>query len=457
MKNSDWKKDPRVFLALAKNYGEEFPYHPAEFYPEYPFGKKGSGENPPYQAIRNLFKIAKLDEKNFGKKTWNPLGEFVSPESKVFINFEAGPHPVHLSLLRPILDYLFIALKGKGRITVSLGSLYGEAPQPELVNSIKKLFSFYDSKHLDFRIFSVTEKIRKREQISREENGDPSGYTMVDLADSSEFSSYTGNWQFRSRRDSKAPLKDHRPGIHKYLLSSSAMKADVLINLVKLETHALSCLALTLMNCLNIVEDRGGLPFFSAGPPEKGGDEFPYGPENKTSLPFLKRILFTALNKIPLLEKAFRKISSRTVLGGSWWGNDTLWRTVIDLNKVLLYFNEEGQMRTKPLHLLNFVDGIISFQHSEEASDKNTGVVLFGQNPVAVDCAAARLVGVDWKRVPILKKAFEIKTFPLADFHPEDIEVISEDVFVRGKLDTIEPLIFFTLPAGWKDKAELKF
>ncbi len=451
MRNFDWKRDPRVFLVPADSYPEEPPFDPSQPYPERPFPRTASKPNPVYDAVRRLFALAGLDRGNFGGPKWNPLKGFVNPGERIFINFEAGAHSAHPSLLRAIMDYIYIAMEGKGRIDLGFGSPTGEAPPPLFMERVKKVVQLYSSGELKIRILIFPAKHRKKEE------GDPSGYTMVDLADSSEFSSYTGNWQLRSSSDTKAPLKSHKPGIHKYILSSSAMKADAMINAAKLETHDISCLALTLMNCLNMVEDRSLLPYFSAGPPAKGGDEFPYSGKEKGILYNFKKFLLRLAESCSWARKLLAKASRNTIMAGSWWGNDTLWRTVIDLNKVLLYFNEEGELRNNPLRLLNFVDGIVSFQHSEEGAGKRTGILLFGQNPVAVDCAAAWLAGVDWKKVPLLRKAFEIKTFPLTDFKPEEIEVISEDIFVRGKLETIEPITSLNLPAGWKDKAELKF
>ena len=46
---------------------------------------------------------------------------------------------------------------------------------------------------------------------------------------------------------------------------------------------------------------------------------------------------------------------------GSWYGNDTLWRCIVDLNKVLFYSNKKGVMqKTRQRKYLTIVDAIIA-------------------------------------------------------------------------------------------------
>jgi len=46
-----------------------------------------------------------------------------------------------------------------------------------------------------------------------------------------------------------------------------------------------------------------------------------------------------------LLDKA---VGRDTINDGNWYGNDTIWRTILDLNKVLAYTDKNGVLRDRP-------------------------------------------------------------------------------------------------------------
>ena len=68
-------------------YPRQPPFSPSEKYPEYPFadGAIGAEDNPVYRSVRRVFAEAKLDEANVGLPSWNPLGRYVRPGSRVFV------------------------------------------------------------------------------------------------------------------------------------------------------------------------------------------------------------------------------------------------------------------------------------------------------------------------------------------------------------------------------------
>jgi Domain of unknown function (DUF362) len=116
------------------------------------------------------------------------------------------------------------------------------------------------------------------------------------------------------------------------------------------------------------------------------------------------------------------------VRSGNWHGNDTTWRMVLDLNKALLHFDGEGKQRKQPRRYLSIIDGIIAGDGNGpmEADAKSCGVLIAGTNPVAVDFVGTKLMGFDWKKIPTLREAFEIKDLKLADFPADQIEVLPE-------------------------------
>ena len=64
---------------------------------------------------------------------------------------------------------------------------------------------------------------------------------------------------------------------------------------------------------------------------------------------------------------------------GSWCGNDTIWRTVVDLNRILLWFDGDGKPRKVPRRYLTIVDGIIAGEEAYGTGPQTTGCSLEGQ------------------------------------------------------------------------------
>src|SRR5262252_8252886 len=118
----------------AGRYADRPPYHPDQCYPEYLFGSAATGEqNPAYTAVRHA--LAMLFPSDFGASSWNPLGEIVRPGDTVVLkpNLICDLHETrgddvvsmitHGSVIRATLDYVAIALRGRGRILIA------DAPQ----------------------------------------------------------------------------------------------------------------------------------------------------------------------------------------------------------------------------------------------------------------------------------------------------------------------------------------
>jgi len=154
----------------------------------------------------------------------------------------------------------------------------------------------------------------------------------------------------------------------------------------------------------------------------------------------------------------------RTIRSGNWHGNDTLWRMVLDLNKVLFYANPDGTLRADDAanrkRYLSIVDGIIAGEgNGPEAPDpRECGVLIVGTNPVAVDATCARIMGFDWKRIPSIANAFRISRYKLADVAYDDIEVLFEDPVFHGgvgRLSTASPK-GFKPHFGWTGHVELQ-
>jgi hypothetical protein len=152
--------------------------------------------------------------------------------------------------------------------------------------------------------------------------------------------------------------------------------------------------------------------------------------------------------------------TASTIRSGNWYGNDTCWRMVHDINRVLMYSDEVGLPAKKPKRYLSVVDGIISGEGRgpEDPDAFDTGVVITGFNAVAVDCVAATLMGFDPMKIPLLARAFDEHDLPLAGFGLCDIRVSSNVHSWDCLLSEVRPASCFAFEPhfGWKGTMELE-
>lgn len=335
------------------------------------------------------------------------------------------------------------ALRGNGTITIA------DAPQTD--SNFEQICSRTGIPQLRERLRrdhpSVkVEVIDLRREYWRTERGvvverqrlreDPRGYTLVNLGEHSAFHGKAGVF-YGADYDTAFTATHHSNGRHEYLLSRSAMDADVFINLPKLKTHKKVGVTLSLKNLVGINGDKNYLPHFCVGTPAQGGDEFP---RSDTASRLQSRLIST-FKQVANLSGSAAKLwapiavrlgakmfgaTSTVVRSGNWHGNDTTWRMTLDLNRILFHFDGTAQKRRTPLRYLSIVDGIIAGEGNGpmEADAKSCGVLVAGTNPVAVDLVATQLMGFDWLKVLTIREAFHLSTLRLAEFAPEQIQVV---------------------------------
>jgi len=441
-----------IFRGKAR-YAVQAPYHPRERFPEYLFVDDLSVyKNEAYQAVRTSLHLLGLDDLNFGTTSWSPLGDLIEPGDKVLIkpNLICESHSsrpneweqviTHPSILRAVLDYVFIALKGKGKVSIADGpqtdSDFGEILRLTRLNEV---VDFFKDKGLEISLLDLRRHHwLKRNGITYKREalpGDPRGYASIDLGQSSEFKDYDLCGQFYGADyDMGETAKYHGKGHHIYVLCRSVMDADVLINLPKMKTHKKTGVTLSLKNMVGANGYRNCLPHYTIGTPAEGGDEFSDSNlKNKVQsrgIVGIKKCLTTlggcggALTQ--LLFKTGKVVfgdTSRVVRSGNWHGNDTAWRMVLDLNKCLFHFAGDGRLRTKPLRYMSLIDGIIAGEGDGPVAvdAKPCGIVIAGFNPVSVDTVCAELMGFDYRRLCVLERAWKIKDYPLVNHCPSNI------------------------------------
>ena len=288
----------------------------------------------------------------------------------------------------------------------------------------------------DFRKFASTD-LRGFKHSPVERPGDPAGYRAVNLGSDSLHAGRDWRRYRVTNYDPAAMTSHHNSATHEYLISGSVLAADALISLPKLKTHRKSGLTCAMKNLIGINGSKDWLPHHTAGGTAEGGDEFPGRPAWKKLASWIvsKEETAPGLGSKAALNAA-RKIVYKTgsVLTGdarwegSWHGNDTLWRTIVDLNRIAYYGDKKGVLRDQPQRtILTIVDALIAGEgEGPMAPDPvELGCLVGGLNPVSVEVAATRLAGWPEARLRHIAGAFGLERFPLASFAQGDIAVDS--------------------------------
>src|SRR5262249_34282964 len=100
----------------------------------------------------------------------------------------------------------------------------------------------------------------------------------------------------------------------------------------------------------------------------------------------------------------------------SWEGNDTIWRTVLDLNHILFHADRAGVLKDTPQRrYLALVDGIIAGEGEGPlaSTPRAAGLLVAGCDPVLVDVACTQAMGYRLDRIPMIARALAQSGRPL--------------------------------------------
>jgi len=290
-------------------------------------------------------------------------------------------------------------------------------------------------------------------------------FTLFDLGRQSllEPISANGN-RFRvAWYDPRLMARTHHPGVHQYLVAKEVVEADVIINLPKLKTHRKAGVTCALKNLIGINGNKEYLPHHRLGGSQSGGDCYPGNGAVKRALEYLSdrqnltssyaagmlwRLLFA------VLARTSRAQGDRTGTDGSWSGNDTIWRTCLDLNRILLYGRSDGTMKDEiQRRVIHVADAVVAGQgNGPLAPDPlNLGLILGANNAAAMDWVGAHLLTYDPEKIALVRHAFDQFRWPIADSPSSGVSVagdLGEGSPLRV-LETIrQPVVH---PIGWLD------
>lgn len=470
------------------------PFDPPEIFPEYPHAERDTDpSNQVYTMVRDSLRLLGMDKPNFGLANWNPLGEVISPGERVLIkpnfvlHFNAGKGPLdavitHPSVIRAISDYVIIALGGGGELGSEL--IIGDAPQMNCdfaalcrTSGISSLASYLEAacarrgialKLVDFR----QEQTRYKYGIVWERKlltgGEP---VKVSIGKESFMEAIDGRLLYGADYCRRQTVRAHEGHRHEYVVARQVLSSDVVISVPKLKVHRKVGATLNLKNMVGINTDKNHLAHYRIGAPTGGGDEFSNPGWEDRAERVLSDILLGGnwrFGKYPFLAwRTFRKAlgyftnnsGAPSFSYGNWHGNDTAWRMVLDLNRALLFADAEGRLRDEPARkYFSVIDGVIGGEGEGPLHPDAypSGVVLAGFNPLAVDWAAARLMGLDPLRIPLYRNALEQARGWLPDFEVERIRVLSNIAKWEAVLRSRDVSYSFRAPAGWRGKIELR-
>jgi hypothetical protein len=247
----------------------------------------------------------------------------------------------------------------------------------------------------------------------------------------------------------------HTVGMHKYCITKELFDVDIVISLPKIKTHQKTGITGALKNLVGVNGDKNHLPHHRLGGTGFGGDCYP----GKNYLRLWSELCLDNANrnqgkiiywfwiKMGSLFWRMTKPTKVHQLAASWYGNDTTWRMVMDLNKIALFGKVDGSLADQPQRtLFSLCDGIIGGQGDGPLNPEPLplGVICFSNNSAITDISMALLMHFDFHKIPLLETAYNLSD------KKNDINLI-----FNGSPITLEGLTHHaieTLPApGWVD------
>lgn len=457
-------------------------YAPSKKYPEYMWDDISEEKNDVYEMVRNCLKGYGLDKNNYGTKQWNPLGDIIAEGNIVVIkpnwvedkneNRSGGMDCLvtHASIIRAVIDYVYIALKGSGKIII------GDSAMPdcnfERLMEVAHYNCVWDSckkRNIDFSVIDFRDDIVTG-FANKVERNESKNEIIIDLGDDSCFSDTEYNIGKYRNGIVDATLMNqyyHTAGHHRYGINRDVLGADVIINLPKPKTHRKAGYTAALKNYIGICSKKISIPHNVMGNEKEGGDTY-YGPKivfeteqqirdmQNRSQAAGKSLKGTFLKCLRIPFWIFRRLTHKKYFGtGNWYKNDTIWRSILDINRIVIFADKAGKLSLEPQRKFFSIGDMIVSGHCNgplAPAPLEIGVILCSEDPVAFDHTVVNLMGFDVEKLPVLNKISEIKSYKISKDKVEDIPVYSNEKRLNGQTIgnmPIAPYGYFKPAEGW--------
>jgi uncharacterized protein (DUF362 family) len=395
---------------------------------------------PEKDSLRELGRLLGHDDGNLFRSVVR-AGETVVVKPNWVLDRHPGELDIfgvvtHSAVLRGVVDLLYEALGGEGSIVIA------DAPQWNCdfenllrVTEVERIRDYYRARHgfdvpvLDLRQIAAGVSVPWVKQSERLAlAGDPLGYAVVDFGPESAFIGIPNIERiYGADYDRSETRRHHNDDKHEYLVSKTMLTADLVVHVPKLKVHKKVGVTLNAKGMVGINGHKNWLAHYRVGSPSEGGDQFPDGrplsAQAKSRLMRMVRdyllasqsrprevlfdILYGSYRLVrPLLRRQRSSGREVEVEGGNWYGNDTAWRMTVDLARAIIYADEEGRICDKPQRrFFSIVDGIVGGEKEGPLAPtpKPCGVLLAGENLLAVDLVGTRLMGFDWRKLRKLR------------------------------------------------------
>lgn len=335
------------------------------------------------------------------------------------------------------------------------GAVWDRVVTTNLKNEIESLSTQYD---IPIEIKDLRRKIMMQRGTSVLNNLHPlSEYIVIDVKDSSILEPIsTAKKAFRVLGyDYRKTNSVQYRGVHKYCISKEMFDADIIISMPKVKTHQKTGITCALKNLVGLNGDKDYLPHHRLGGTGFGGDCYP----GRNLLRFANERIIDLVNRkqdsiiaimLRLLARLCWELSIPGQLdnrGAAWYGNDTCWRMVMDLNLVAIYGKADGTISDIPQRqIYSLCDGIVGGQGNGPLNPEPLalGILSFTNSSALNDACMTQLMGFDMKKLPVV------------DFSFEKIKDLNCEILLNGEcvqnLRSLSSFAIYTKAApGWND------
>lgn len=226
----------------------------------------------------------------------------------------------------------------------------------------------------------------------------------------------------------------HRKGMHKYCVAKEVFESDIVITMPKPKTHRMACMTNSLKILVGINGDKDYLPHHRLGSTSQGGDCY----KDYNLFRFFSEKLRDSANRHrgSLIYKPIFRLSalfwrlgrpgSEVSTNAGWYGNDTVWRMVLDLNTIAQYGKADGTLSDSPQRIIyTLCDGIIGGQGSGplHPDPLPLGLISFSNDSYLMDEVMGRLFSLNVSKVPLLREAAILNEKKTKEFFLNDMSV----------------------------------
>ena len=433
-------------------------------------------------AFRSLLAQTGLDYSHLGSPDWNPLGAIIHEGEKVVVKPNWVQHQnfsrqgidflvTHTYVIEAILHYVakahpeYIIVGDAPLQGCDFGSLMADCHIPEMIER-------FTAHNVNVSVKDFRRTIHPSGKLSEraQEGCSPMDeFILYDLGPDSALEAITTpDSAFRVTMYNPDVLKrTHGPGKHQYLIARDVIEADVVINVPKLKTHRKACITGALKNLVGINGHKEYLPHHRKGGSQSGGDCY----TGQSRLKSLVEDLLDATNRAQgtvarrILANAVRAGTAfGRIVGvdnnyeGAWYGNDTVWRMSLDLQRVLHYGRADGTLTDHVQRtVLTVTDAIIAGQGDGPLAPTpiKLGIMTLGANTAAVEWVHALLMGLDPQRIPLTREAFGPHRYSLTHFPPNEVVIRVDSLLVAATELFAQYGCAFRTPSGWQGYSEL--